>query len=197
MISFVGLLIPDNFPMESLVNDAERLVVSTLVDRLTDGWYVMPDVGILGSQGRQMDIVVAHESDGVAVIEVKGHRAQLDQGVWCSNGQPLNPQPLTQAKNNAYELRSRLRAAHLRGPRLGDVSTGPLHGAHLMVATDQTGSGTPRTPTTGPPTTPEQPSPSLVGVDPKGFPCARKNMRKLQRGSPLAMDPLKTHFVDI
>ena len=112
MISFVGLLIPDNFPMESLANDAERLVVSTLVDRLTDGWYVMPDVGILGSQDRQMDIVVAHERDGVAVIEVKGHRAQLDQGVWCSNGQPLNPQPLAQAKNNAYELRSRLRAAH-------------------------------------------------------------------------------------
>ena len=108
----MGLLIPQNFPMESLVNDAERLVVSTLVDRLTDGWFVIPDVGILGSTDRQMDIVVAHESDGVAVIEVKGHRAQLEKGVWCSNGRPLNPQPLTQAKNNAYELRALLRAAH-------------------------------------------------------------------------------------
>ena len=108
----MGLLIPHNFPMESLVNDAERLVVSTLVDRLTDGWYVIPDVGILGPTDRQMDIVVAHERDGVAVIEVKGHRARLEQGVWTSNGRPLNPQPLTQAKNNAYELRARLRAAH-------------------------------------------------------------------------------------
>ena len=108
----MGLLIPHNFPMESLVNDAERLVVSTLVDRLTDGWYVIPDVGILGPTDRQMDIVVAHERDGVAVIEVKGHRAKLEQGVWTSNGRPLNPQPLTQAKNNAYELRARLRAAH-------------------------------------------------------------------------------------
>ena len=51
----MGILIPQNFPMESLVNDAERLVVSTLVDRLTDGWYVIPDVGILGSIDRQMD----------------------------------------------------------------------------------------------------------------------------------------------
>ena len=87
----MGLLIPHNFPMESLVNDAKRLVVSTLVDRLTDGWHVIPDVGVLGSIDRQMDIVVAHERDGVAVIEVKGHRAQLEQGVWCSNGRPLNP----------------------------------------------------------------------------------------------------------
>ena len=108
----MGLLIPHNFPIESLVNDAERLVVSTLIDRLTDGWYVIPDVGILGATDRQMDIIVAHERDGVAVIEVKGHRAQLERGVWCANGQALIPQPLTQAKHNAYELRAKLRAAH-------------------------------------------------------------------------------------
>ena len=98
----MGLLVPENFPMESLVNDAERRVVSTLVERLTDGWPVIPDVGILGGQDRQMDIVVAHERDGVAVLEVKGHRARLEQGIWTSGGAALSPQPLTQAKNNAY-----------------------------------------------------------------------------------------------
>ncbi len=108
----MGLLVPDNFPMDSLVNDAERLVVSTLVERLTDGWFVLPDVGILGGQDRQMDIVVVHERDGVAVPEVKGHRAKLEQGVWCAGGVPMSPQPLTQAKNNAYALRERLRLAH-------------------------------------------------------------------------------------
>jgi hypothetical protein len=61
----MGILVPENFPMETLVNDAERLVVSTLVDRLTDGWYVIPDVGILRDRDRQTDIVVAHERDGV------------------------------------------------------------------------------------------------------------------------------------
>ena len=40
--------------MELTVNDVERLVVSTLVGRLTDGWFVPPDVGILGGQDRQM-----------------------------------------------------------------------------------------------------------------------------------------------
>ncbi|BAN04377.1 nuclease-related domain-containing DEAD/DEAH box helicase [Ilumatobacter coccineus] len=110
----MGILLPENFPMESLVNDAEREVVATLVDRLTDGWHIIPDVGIRGAgQEYQMDIVVAHEREGVAVIEVKGHtRATLEQGVWMSDGRPLQPQPLAQASKNAYELRDRLRRAH-------------------------------------------------------------------------------------
>lgn len=102
---------PDNFPMSLLANAEERLVVSTLRDGLTDGWIIVPNVGISGQRDRQLDIVIAHQNEGVAVIEVKGHRANIRGGLWCSDGKPMSPQPLQQAKDNAYELRSRLRAA--------------------------------------------------------------------------------------
>jgi phosphate starvation-inducible protein PhoH len=59
-----------------------------------------------------MDIVLVHESDGVAVLEVKGHRPEIVGGVWANSGEPMNPQPLAQARNNAYELRELLRATH-------------------------------------------------------------------------------------
>ncbi len=108
----MGVLVPLDFPMEQLANDAERLVVRSLVDQLTDGWYVIPDVGMVGERDRQTDIVIAHARDGVAVVEVKGHRVRIDQGVWKSDGVAMNPQPLAQAKDNAYHLRDRLRAAH-------------------------------------------------------------------------------------
>ena len=107
----MGLLVPENFPMRSLANSEERLVVEALRDRLTDGWLVIPNVGLTGQRDRQMDIVIAHERDGIAVIEVKGHRPNIRGGIWCSNGRPMEPQPLVQAKDNAYELRSRLRSS--------------------------------------------------------------------------------------
>ncbi len=103
----MGLLVPDDFPMSLLANDAERLVVESLRDRLSDGWLVIPNVGLTGQRDRQMDIVIAHEREGVAVIEVKGHRAKIRGGLWCSDGKPLEPQPLSQARDNAYELRNR------------------------------------------------------------------------------------------
>ena len=106
----MGLLVPDDFPMSLLANDAERLVVESLRDRLSDGWLVIPNVGLTGQRDRQMDIVIAHEREGIAVIEVKGHRAKIRGGLWCSDGRPLEPQPLSQARDNAYELRNRLRS---------------------------------------------------------------------------------------
>lgn len=109
----MGRLIPDDFPMECLANAEERLVVQALVDQLSDDWHVIADVGMGDrDRDRQTDIVIAHHRDGVAVIEVKGHRVSIDQGIWKAHGSPMTPQPLAQAKDNAYTLRSRLRATH-------------------------------------------------------------------------------------
>jgi Nuclease-related domain/UvrD-like helicase C-terminal domain/AAA domain len=105
----MGLLVPEDFPMSLLANDEERVVVRALCDRLTDGWLVIPDVGLTGQPDRQMDMVIAHAHEGIAVIEVKGHRVSISGGLWCSHGRPLDPQPLAQARENAYELRRRLR----------------------------------------------------------------------------------------
>jgi len=90
----MGILVPENFPMSSLANSEERLVVEALCDRLTDGWLVIPNVGLTGQRDRQMDIVIAHQREGIAVIEVKGHRPNIRGGIWCSNGRPIKPQPL-------------------------------------------------------------------------------------------------------
>jgi len=106
----MGLLVPENFPMSLLANDEERVVVQALCDRLTDGWLVIPDVGLTGQRDWQMDIVLAHEREGIAVIEVKGHRVSVIGGLWCSHGRPMATQPLAQAKGNAYALRDRLRS---------------------------------------------------------------------------------------
>ena len=99
--------------MSSLKNDAERVVVQTLVDRLTDGWLVLPSVGLSDDdRDREMDVVVAHPRDGLAVVEVKAHRPTIRDGLWHANGGPMGPQPHEQARENAYALRRRIRAFH-------------------------------------------------------------------------------------
>lgn len=95
--------------MGLLANEAERRVVQLLCDRLTDGWMVIPDVGLVSQRDHQIDIVIAHPRDGIAVIEVKGHRPSIRGGIFEANGCVMEPQPLNQARNNAYELRDRLR----------------------------------------------------------------------------------------
>jgi len=106
----MGYLIPQDFPMSSLRNDAERDVVNALCHGLSDNWYVLPDVGLTGHRDFQMDIVIAHERDGVAVIEVKSHRGvSIRSNQWVSGDTPLEPQPFRQASDNAHELRRRLR----------------------------------------------------------------------------------------
>lgn len=106
----VGQLVPENYSTDFLPNREERMVVEAFRDRLSDGWRIIPDVSLTGYRDWQIDIVVVHPEHGVAVIEVKGHRVQLVDGVWLSNGSRMNPQPFDQARTNAYELRSRLRS---------------------------------------------------------------------------------------
>ena len=67
----MGILVPAEFPMSSLKNDAERNVVQALCDRLTDSWLVLPTVALSGDdRDREIDVVIAHDRDGIAVIEV-------------------------------------------------------------------------------------------------------------------------------
>jgi hypothetical protein len=105
----MGILVPDDFPLSQLKNDEERRVVEALRDGLSDGWLILPDVGLHGSRDRQIDIVLVHQDEGVVVIEVKGHVPDIREGIWHSHGRPMNPQPLEQARDNSYSLRDRLR----------------------------------------------------------------------------------------
>jgi Nuclease-related domain len=77
----VGLVVPEDFPLRGLLNDEERAVVEALRDRLSDDWLVFPDVALATDRrDHQIDVVLAHPREGVAVIEVKGHRVQLRNG---------------------------------------------------------------------------------------------------------------------
>ena len=106
----MGRLVPDDFPLNTLANPAERRVVEALRDGLTDGWLILPDVALQGQRDHQLDIVLVHRSFGVVDLEVKGHRMTVREGMWCSDGGVLSPQPMAQARGNAYALRDRLRA---------------------------------------------------------------------------------------
>ena len=90
-------------------------------DQLLDSWFVIPSVAMReATRDREADIVLLHHELGVVLIEVKGHRMAIKDGTWVGQeGTPLDPQPIDQAKENAYALRRRLRKAsptleHLR-----------------------------------------------------------------------------------
>lgn len=106
----MGQLVPEGFPMELLKNEAERRVVSSFVDTLYSSWLVIPDVGMRAeSRDHQTDIVLVHPDHGVLLVEVKGHRVRVEEGVWIGQeGTPLKPQPVEQALTNSNELRRRL-----------------------------------------------------------------------------------------
>jgi len=105
----MGRLVPEDFPLAAL-DDTERRVVEMLRDGLTDGWLILPDVPIQTHRDHQLDVVLVHEDGGVVDLEVKGHRMQLRDGAWYAEGSRLGTQPMTQARDNAYALRGRLRA---------------------------------------------------------------------------------------
>jgi hypothetical protein len=107
----MGQLIPEDFPLDQLANDAEREVVAALCNQLMDSWFIIPSLDMRGdTRDREADIVLLHHDLGVVLIEVKGHRMAIRDGVWVGEaGRPLKPQPVDQARGNAYALRDRLR----------------------------------------------------------------------------------------
>lgn len=107
----MGVLVPEDFELSSLRNEEERRVVSACVHGLSDGWLVLPSVGLkVGTRDRELDVVLVHESFGIVELEVKGHRPTIREGVWFSHGSRMEPQPFEQAHGNAYALRDVLRS---------------------------------------------------------------------------------------
>ena len=106
----MGVLVPEDFDVAGLENEAERRVVDACVHGLSDGWLVLPNVVIkAGTRDHELDVVLIHESFGVIDLEVKGHRPELRQGVWFAHGSRMEPQPTKQAHDNSYALRDKIR----------------------------------------------------------------------------------------
>lgn len=109
----MGRLHPANFPLNSL-DVSERRVVEALLEYTDHAWIVMPDVRIGEQPPVQIDIVVAHPAFGVAVIEVKGYRPEIRNGLWITPYDDVGASggPPAQLTRNRYALRDRLRDCH-------------------------------------------------------------------------------------
>ena len=107
----MGRIIPADFPMEQLANNAERTVVSSFITGLYSNWLIIPGVGMRDHEGQhETDIVLIHPDMGVVLVEVKGHRIAIREGIWYGQeGTPLNPQPIKQALDNAKSLERLIR----------------------------------------------------------------------------------------
>ena len=136
----MGILVPADFDLRTIENGDEREVVRRLVDGLTDGWLIFPNVTFRTHRAHEIDVVLLHEEQGVVHIEVKGHRVYVQAGEWYGVQGKMKPQPFSQAETNAYALRDELKK---RWPRVFDhfpvrfgvafPNTTELHG-HLPPA---------------------------------------------------------------
>lgn len=107
----MGRLVPEDFDVAAMGDEAERRVVRACETALSDGWFVLPNVVLKGrTRDFELDVVLVHRTFGVVDLEVKGHRPEIRQGTWYAHGAAMDKQPLKQAHENAYELRSRLRS---------------------------------------------------------------------------------------
>jgi len=105
----MGLLVPADFDLRTIENSDEREVVRRLVEGLTDGWLIFPNVTFQADRPHEIDVVLLHEAQGVVHLEVKGHRVYVQAGEWYGKQGKMKPQPFSQAKTNAYALRDELK----------------------------------------------------------------------------------------
>lgn len=113
----MGTLVPTQFDLGMIENRDERFVVDLLVRRLSDSWFIFPNVEFRDQgRDRETDVVLIHPSHGIGVLEVKGGRISIQGGSWTHNGERIEPQK--QAKDNANGLARLLRPvlsdAHLK-----------------------------------------------------------------------------------
>ncbi len=107
----MGQVVPEGFDLAGLANEAERRVVEACRDGLSDGWLVLPSVQIRTERrDHELDVVLVHQGYGVLDLEVKGHRVRIESGRWTAEGRVMEPQPLDQARTNAYALRDLIRS---------------------------------------------------------------------------------------
>ena len=118
----MGTLIPEDFSLDLVKNEAERAVIEAFVKDLWSDWLIIPNLRMQDLSGpHETDIVLVNANDGVVVVEVKGHPVQVRDGRWVDDhGNVLDPQPEDQAVRNSKVLEAKLRAS-VRGLELARV----------------------------------------------------------------------------
>lgn len=122
--------------MINLRNDAERRVVSLLRDLLPDSWQIIPSLEITtpGVSDHELDVILISPSYGIVDLEVKGHRPTLRDGIWCQGDRPMEPQPDSQARDNAYTLMRLLKEQCGLNHLFGDHAIGFPNATELIGA---------------------------------------------------------------
>ena len=113
----MGRLIPENFDLLTL-EPSERRTVEALVGGTGDEWLVLPHVPFVdrGREG-EADVVVLHPERGGVVLEVKGGRISVREGVWHQEERTLVRSPVEQAQKGVHILAEKMKGADPNAPR--------------------------------------------------------------------------------
>lgn len=104
----MGRLHPDDFPLATL-DDGERMLVEALLEHTRSDWIIMPTVRIGNQPPVEIDVVVAHPSHGVGMIETKSYLPRVVDGTWIEPYRKVGGGPVAQMNRNRYALRDLLR----------------------------------------------------------------------------------------
>jgi len=102
-------LVPEDFDLSALANDAERRVVTSLCDNLGTEWLVLPQVTTINSAwNAEIDVLLASTTKGVYLFEVKGGLISLRDGTWYAYGKRMSQNPFEQVTRAKHNLVKRL-----------------------------------------------------------------------------------------
>ena len=113
----MGRLIPSNFDVTRL-EPSERRTIEALVAGTGAEWLILPHVPFVdqGVEG-EADVVVLHPERGGVVLEVKGGRISVRQGVWHQEDRALVRSPAEQAQKGVHVLAKKVKGANPDAPR--------------------------------------------------------------------------------
>lgn len=121
------ILVP---PAPTFATTSEQKVWETLRDQLGDGDVLLAGLRVTDRRkDHEVDLAVAFEGGGIVVVEVKGSRVWCEDGAWWIEryGQPSPIDPVTQAREGQYALRSYVTNTPQWGSRL------PVRWGHAVV----------------------------------------------------------------
>ena len=106
---------------------AEKRICDELRRQLPKGWYAWHSLRlhVPGGSDTEADFVLASPKRGLLVLEVKGGKIEVRDGMWLSGGQPLKQPPRDQGNRFARVLLQRLRAAGCEPPAWGVATCFP------------------------------------------------------------------------
>jgi hypothetical protein len=102
-------------------SEAEKALYAALAKCTELDWHAFHSLRLRTPDGweGEGDFVLANPAGGLLVLEVKGGRIELRDGLWLQNGRPLTRPPRDQAQGFVRRLKDELERAGLEAPPYG------------------------------------------------------------------------------